>query len=165
MTKYWLFPLFLLAGCGEPADRLTDEQAAAQQNAAIEETVEIDVPEPTSSPAPAPPAASYAALGTEPGWALSVTPKSMRYEGDYGSVTIAEATPARFRPVPGRYAGTRLAVTIAPGPCNDGMSDRTYRDTVTVEADGKSVSGCGGGVIADPNQPTEPDGEVALNSN
>ena len=29
-------------------------------------------------------------------------------------------------------------MTIAPGPCNDGMSDRTYRDTVTVVADGKT---------------------------
>lgn len=165
MTKLWLFPLFLLTGCGEPADRLTDEQATAQQNAAIDETVAIAVPEPISTPAPAPSAASYSALGNEPGWSLNVTPKTMRYQGDYGSVSIAEATPARFRPVPGRYAATRLSVTIAPGPCNDGMSDRTYRDTVTVVADGKTVSGCGGGVIADPDVPAEPDSEPALNGN
>ncbi len=165
MTKFWLFPFLLLAGCGEPADRLTDEQAAAQQNAAIDETVEIDVPEPASSPTPTPPVANYSALGTEPGWALTITPGTIRYEGDYGSVTISEPTPARFRPVPGRYAGTRLSVTIAPGPCNDGMSDRTYRDTVTVAADGKTVSGCGGGVIADPDAPVEPDSEPALNAN
>ncbi len=155
----------LLAACGAPADRLTDEQAAAQQNSAIEETIAIEVPAPIAASPPAPPALSYEALGTEPGWALTVTPKTIIYEGNYGSVTITEPTPPRFRPVPGRYAGTRLAVTIAPGPCNDGMSDRTYRDTVTVVADGKTVSGCGGGTIADPNQPTEPDDDAALNTN
>src|SRR3546814_10273466 len=28
------------------------------------------------------------------------------------------------------------------------MSDRRYRDTVTVVADGKTVKGCGGGILA-----------------
>ncbi len=165
MTRYFLLPILLMAGCGEPADRLTDEQAAAQQEATIEAPVEIEVPEPTLSPAPTPPVASYSALGTEPGWTLKVTPKTMTYEGDYGSVTIAEATPARFRPVPGRYAGTRLSVIISPGPCSDGMSDRTYRHTVTLVADDKTVSGCGGGVIADSNQPAELAADPALNPN
>ena len=154
----------LLAGCGGPSDRLTDEQASAQQNAAIEEKIAIEIPEPTAVAPTAPPALSYEALGTEPGWALTVTPKTISYEGEYGSVVIAEPTPPRFRPVPGRYAGSRLAVTIAPGPCNDGMSDRTYRDTVTVVADGKSVSGCGGGTIAAPVSAAEPATEPTSNS-
>jgi uncharacterized membrane protein len=145
-----------LAGCGAPSDRLTDEQAAAEQNAAIEETVAIDVPEPiTTAPPPPSPTLSYKALGTEPGWALTVTPKTINYEGEYGSVVISEPTPPRFRPGPGRYAGTRIAVTIAPGPCSDGMSDRTYRHTVTVVVDGKSVSGCGGGTMPASEAPAE----------
>ena len=149
----------MLAGCGAPSDRLSDEDAAAQQNAAIEETIAIDVPQPTTASPPAAPAQSYKAIGTEPGWALTVTPATMSYEGDYGAVTIAEPTPPRFRPVPGRYAGTRLQLTITPGPCSDGMSDRTYRHTVNLVADGKSVSGCGGGTVPEPAAAAEPPGE------
>jgi uncharacterized membrane protein len=165
MKNILFVPFTILAGCGAPADRLSDEEAAAQQNAAIEETVAIDVPQPTSVAPPPPPAPSYKALGTEPGWALTVTPKTMSYEGDYGAVTIAEPTPPRFRPVPGRYVGTRLQLTISPGPCSDGMSDRTYRHTVTLVADGKAVSGCGGGTIPEPAAMAEPLSEPALNAN
>ena len=39
-------------------------------------------------------------------------------------------------------------MTISAGPCSDGMSDLTYRQTVRVTADGRTVSGCGGGTIA-----------------
>ncbi len=149
MRKYLLMSILALAGCGEPADRLTDEQAAAQQEETIEAPVEIEVPPPASVAPTKAPVAEYRAIGTEPGWTLAVTPKTMTYEGDYGAVTIAEATPPGFRPGAGRYAGSRLVVTIAAGPCSDGMSDRTYRHTVTLVADDRTVSGCGGGVIAD----------------
>lgn len=154
----------LLAACGAPADRLTDEEAAAQQNATIDEPVEIRVPEPTNVAPPPAPTPSYKAVGTEPGWALTVTPKTISYEGDYGAVTITEPTPPRFRPVPGRYAGTRLQLTITPGPCNDGMSDRTYRHTVSLVADGKPVSGCGGGTVPEPAAPDAPVDEPMANA-
>ena len=155
----------LLTGCGAPADRLTDEQAAAQQQANIETPQPIEVPPPVNVAPPAAPAPSYKALGNEPGWTLTVTPETMIYEGDYGTVTITEATPSRFRPVAGRYTATRLTVTIAPGPCSDGMSDLTYRDTVTIVADGKSVSGCGGGAVAAPELPTDDTGPTIANLN
>ncbi len=157
-TRYLLSCLpFLLAGCGEPADRLTDEEAAAVQQANIEAPQPIDVPAPIQAAPPPAAISSYKALGTEPGWTLTVTPKAIAYEGDYGAVTINEATPPRFRPGPGRYTGTRLQVTIATGPCSDGMSDHHYRDTVTVVADGKTASGCGGGIVASPAPKAEPD--------
>ena len=159
MNKTTLMLCLLLAGCGAPEDRLSDEEAAARQNAAIEEPVAIRVPEPTNVAPPAAPTPSYKAVGTEPGWALTVTPRTISYEGDYGAVTITEPTPPRFRPVPGRYAGTRLQLTITPGPCNDGMSDRIYRHTVSLVADGKPVSGCGGGAMPEPAAATEPTGE------
>lgn len=155
----------LLAGCGAPADRLTDEQAAAEQQANIEAPQQIEVPPPTNVAPPATPTPSYKALGTEPGWTLTVTPTSVSYEGEYGATIISEPSPPRFRPVAGRYAGKRLVVTIAPGPCSDGMSDRTYRDTVTVSADSRIVTGCGGGAIADPKEPVEPGGDATLNTN
>ena len=165
MNRTILVLPLLLAGCGAPADRLTDEQAAARQQANIESPQPIAVPSPTNAPPPAAPAPSYKALGTEPGWTLTVTPKTIRYEGDYGAVTITEPTPPRFRPVAGLYTGTRLAVTIAPGPCSDGMSDRSYRDTVTVVADGTSVSGCGGGIVAEPVASADTANGVVANSN
>ena len=134
-----------LAACGANDDRLTDEQAAAAQNIVIEAPVAIDQPPPT----PATPAASsYKAVGTEPGWALTIDGATMTYEGDYGSVKISEPTPATFRPAPGRYAGARLKLTITVGPCSDGMSDLIYRQTVRLVADGKAVEGCGGGTVA-----------------
>lgn len=147
MIRMFLLPLLMLTGCGAGSDRLTDEQASAEQNAAIEAPIDIAVPPPAAPPAKAA-KAEYRAVGTEPGWAFTVTPTTIRYEGDYGSVIIAEPTPPRFRPVPGRYSGTRLQLTIAPGPCNDGMSDKVYRHTVQLVADGKTVSGCGGGTVA-----------------
>src|SRR3546814_12701524 len=45
------------------------------------------------------------------------------------------------------YVTDRLKVEVARGECSDGMSDRRYRDTVRVTADGKPVKGCGGGIL------------------
>lgn len=135
-----------LTGCGSNENRLTPEQAAAAQNVAVDAHLAIDQPLP---PPPTPAAAlAYKAVGTEPGWALTIRGATMTYEGDYGSVKISEPTSANFRAAPGRYAGTRLKLTIAPGPCSDGMSDLVYRHTVRLVADGKAVDGCGGGTIA-----------------
>ncbi|MCY7281738.1 MAG: META domain-containing protein [Sphingomonas bacterium] len=134
-----------LAACGANDDRLTDEQAGVAQNIALDAPVAID--QPAASPAN-PSAATYRAVGTEPGWALTINGGSMEYLGDYGSVTIREATPANFRSRPGRYNGSRLTLTISPGPCSDGMSDLVYRQTVRLIADGKAVSGCGRGTVA-----------------
>lgn len=142
-----------LAGCGSSNDRLTDEQAAAAQNVVIEPPVALDQPLP---PPASPAAASYKAVGTEPGWALTISGATMIYQGDYGSVKISEPTPANFRPVPGIYSGTRLKLTIAPGPCSDGMSDLVYRQSVRLVADGNVVAGCGGGTVA-------PDGLAGTN--
>ena len=111
--KILLVGALALASCGANDDRLTDEQAGAAQNVVIEPPVAID--QPVSSPIN-PANATYKAVGTEPGWALTIAGPAMTYEGDYGSVKISEPTPANFRPAPGRYAGTRLKLTISPGP-------------------------------------------------
>jgi len=154
MRIYFLGAL-ALAGCGQNEDRLTDEQVAAVQNFPVETPVAIDQPLP---PPANPVAVSYQARGTEPGWALTINGATMTYEGDYGSVTIVEPTPANFRTTPGSYVGQRLKLTIAPGPCSDGMSDLVYRQTVRLVADGKAVDGCGGGTVA-------PDGLAGTNWN
>jgi uncharacterized membrane protein len=156
MTMKQILPLAaaaLLASCGEPQDRLSDEDAAAEQSPAVldegnSESEVIaggsDLPDPADSGA-----VLYKAVGTEPGWSLTVRPARMDYAGDYGEVNIAEPTPPDFRPVHGTYRSGKLQVTISAGPCSDGMSDLTYRQTVRVTADGRTVSGCGGGTIAE----------------
>lgn len=136
MKNLVLIGLVALSACGA-----AEEPPAAPVNESVTAAVSNNV----SAPAPA--AASYKAVGTEPGWALTIDGGKMAYEGDYGTVKISEQTPADFRAIPGTYAAKRLTITITPGPCSDGMSDLTYRDTVTLVADDKTVSGCGGGTI------------------
>ncbi len=97
---------------------------------------------------PAPPAAAYMAIGTEPGWTLEITPERLNYAGNYGETKIAVPNPGATPSLNGEtYAGGRLAVVIKHAPCSDGMSDRRYADTVRVIADGKPVQGCGGAIL------------------
>lgn len=151
--KRTLFAAFLLtAACGQPSDRLSDEEAAAEAGPAVldESNTESeailassDLPDQADSGS-----ILYKAVGNEPGWSLTVRAARMDYAGDYGEVNIAEPTPPDFRAGHGTYRSGKLRVTISPGPCSDGMSDLTYRQTVRVTADGRTVSGCGGGTIA-----------------
>jgi len=92
--------------------------------------------------------AAYMALGTEPGWTLEITPSRLNYDGDYGETKIMVPNPGAKPSFNGeRYVTDRLTVDITHGECSDGMSDRRYRDTVTVTADGKTVKGCGGKIL------------------
>ncbi len=103
-------------------------------------------------PAPTASTSAYLALGQEPGWSLEITADQLRYTGDYGAVKIAEPNPgARTSSDSRSYAGTRLAVTITPGPCTDTMSGRRFAEKVIVVADLKTVSGCGGALLPPAN--------------
>jgi heat shock protein HslJ len=152
MKRIVLAAALLTAACGDPADRLSDEDAAAEQSPAVADdsnTESESVEAPTDLPDPADSGAVlYKAVGTEPGWSLTVRPARMDYAGDYGEVNIAEPTPPNFRTAHGTYRSGKLQLTISAGPCSDGMSDLIYRQTVRVTADGRTVSGCGGGTIA-----------------
>jgi len=152
MKRIILAAFLLTAACGQPSDRLSDEDAAAEQIPAVLDEGNTES-ETVSAPSDLPDQADsgailYKAVGTEPGWSLTVRAARMDYAGDYGEVNIAEPTPPDFRAVHGTYRSGKLQVTISPGPCSDGMSDLTYRQTVRVTADGRTVSGCGGGTIA-----------------
>jgi heat shock protein HslJ len=104
-----------------------------------------ETPPPTSGE---PPAASYMALGTEPGWTLEITPTRLNYDGDYGATKIMVPNPGAKPSLNGRiYATARLSVVIKQAPCSDGMSDRRFADTVRVIADGKTLHGCGGTIL------------------
>ncbi|MBB6426032.1 META domain-containing protein [Sphingopyxis sp. JAI128] len=97
---------------------------------------------------PGEPRKAYMALGTEPGWTLEITPSRLNYDGDYGETKIMVPNPGAKAGLNGeRYVTTRLTVDVTHGECSDGMSDRRYADTVTVIADGKTVTGCGGAIL------------------
>lgn len=102
---------------------------------------------------PAPPTAdNYRAVGTEPGWTVTITPNQIEYLGDYGEKRISTPRPEPRTTFNGhRYEAKTeahtLVVDVTHAQCNDGMSDRVYPDSVVVIADGKTVKGCGGATI------------------
>ena len=91
------------------------------------------------------PAAPYRALGTEPGWTLTIDPRQMRYDGDYGETKVNVPTP-RVQTIRNgrRYAARGMTVEITSRECSDGMSDRRYAETVRVTVRGRTLNGCGG---------------------
>jgi heat shock protein HslJ len=94
----------------------------------------------------------YFAMGQEPGWTLEVTADRLAYSGDYGAVRITEAhVGARAAGGVTTISGKRLRLSITPGPCSDGMSDRRYGETVEMMVDGKMLRGCGGAVLPPAN--------------
>lgn len=90
----------------------------------------------------------YKARGTEPFWILEINDDrmlfgSIDYEKDlveYGVVSGPSANGWR-------QTSKTITSYRTPGPCNDGMSDRTYKETVTVMVGKETYKGCGGGVL------------------
>ncbi|MDF7775998.1 META domain-containing protein [Sphingomonas sp. AOB5] len=97
-----------------------------------------------ASPALAQRGGPYKAVGTEPFWGLTIDSRTMKFETpDRRPVTVP--TPRVINGFAGEiYKTRRIDVNIVHRQCSDGMSDRTYSDTVTVTVDGRRYSGCGG---------------------
>ncbi len=112
-------------------------------------------PEAYPQPYPAPPISSeYRASGTEPFWDLTIG-RDMVFTDRGTGQQIIQSTPQVTGGVAGDiYRTQRLEVNIVHAPCNDGMSDRRYPDTVQVYADGRLYRGCGG--LGDPLAPSPP---------
>jgi uncharacterized membrane protein/heat shock protein HslJ len=112
---------------------------------------------------PAPPgSADYHAQGTEPFWDISIGQEMVFNDRGTGQ-TISQTTPQAINGTAGEiYRTQRLEVNIVHSSCRDGMSGRTYPDTVQVYADGKQYRGCGGGTVGgaaagnDPLAPVPP---------
>lgn len=110
---------------------------------------------------PLPPGASdYRASGTEPFWDLTIG-SDMVFTDRGNGVTVTRRTPVSIESAGGRvYRTPGLEVNITPTPCNNGMSDRSYPDTVRVQIQGAVYRGCGGGGFAsgtnDPLAPVPP---------
>jgi heat shock protein HslJ len=110
-------------------------------------------PEPApqaEAPAPEAPAIRYRAVGTEPFWALTIEGGTMTLERpDREPVTRAQPV-SMIGGAAEVYRTRGLAVIIyRDRACSDGMSDRTYPDTVRIIAERVRYQGCGGTPDAD----------------
>jgi uncharacterized membrane protein len=91
----------------------------------------------------------YRALGTEPFWSMTIDGSTIRYQPAEGRVVSV----SKPRPIVGfngeRYQARGMTVDITHVECSDGMSDRTYHDTVTINLGGRTLRGCGGDILSD----------------
>ncbi len=111
----------------------------------------------------APPEAPYRALGTEPGWTLTIDHGLIRYVGDYGRTRVTTTAPEARPSFNGRrYATPRITIDITRAPCNDGMSDRQFPERVMVTVGRRTVRGCGGDPIVAPARVPVIDGKWVI---
>ena len=118
---------------------------------------------PPGSPPPAYPGeATYRAIGTEPFWDLEIGRDMVFTDRGNNNFRVIERTPRPIVGVAGEiYQTPRLNVNIVHGRCSDGMSDRTYPDSVTVRVDGREFRGCGApiaffGEVGETGEPNYP---------
>lgn len=143
----------VLAGCNPAADRsATPASEAAASGVAAEAAplpstaVEPAAPAPSTPPSPTALPQRWQALGTEPFWAVEVTPGEMRWstpENIPGTTVAARETAAGAARVwHATLDGQRFELRITPGPCSDGMSDTVYPFTAQVLVAGETRRGC-----------------------
>lgn len=120
----------------------------------------MPAPAPAPAPAPPPPIASsifggldlsqpFTVRGTEPFWAIAVTPATLDYSGlDRPQETAANPGPQVTTAVATYTVTTSLnnplVVVLTPGPCSDGMSETVYPLNATVIRPGETLTGCAG---------------------
>ena len=87
---------------------------------------------------------SYRAIGTEPFWDLEIG-RDLIFTDRGNNVSVSQPAPTPINGVAGEtYQTSRLEVNIVHRQCSDGMSNRSYPDTVDVRVDGRQrYRGCG----------------------
>lgn len=143
-TIAWLLPLALgLAGC-----TTYDDPYYGQQGYPAPAPYPPQDPY-SPQPAPYPPApypdrqGTYRAIGTEPFWDLEIGDQ-LTFTDRGNNIVVSQPTPRPINGTAGEiYRTQRLEVNVTHIRCSDGMSDRTYPDTVQVYVDGKMYRGCG----------------------
>ena len=118
---------------------------------------------PPGYPPPAYPGeATYRAIGTEPFWDLEIGRDMVFTDRGNNNFRVVQPTPRPINGIAGEiYQTPRLNVNIVHGRCSDGMSDRTYPDSVTVRVDGREFRGCGAPIaffseVGETGQPNYP---------
>ncbi len=101
----------------------------------------------------------YSAIGTEPGWAVDIKDEKIAFTSQNGKdftlpIDRTKKTDTGWE-LRGFSGTDNINVYITSGEeCSDGMSDRTYADTVKVEAsDSGTLNGCGGSFTEGPDGP------------
>ncbi len=102
-------------------------------------------PEPYPAPYSGPPVdqGNYRAIGTEPFWDLTIS-NNLVFTDRGSNVSVVQPTPAVQSGIAGmNYNSPRIRASIVRSQCSDGMSDRTYPDTVQVTVNKRLYRGCG----------------------
>ena len=101
----------------------------------------------------------YSAIGAEPGWAVDIKDEKIAFTSQNGKdftlpIDRTKKTDTGWE-LRGFSGTDNINVYITSGEeCSDGMSDRTYADTVKVEAsDSGTLNGCGGSFTEGPDGP------------
>lgn len=151
--------LVALAGCsGEDGTKTAEPANVAHAGGAAPPPAKAAAPAPTPPPATAPGTGTapmsptgYALVGSEPFWGGTVTGTSVRYmvpERQFGDVVETRRSygpgSETYR---GAFRGRPFVLTIARGPCSDGMSDRAHAFIATLQVLGETRRGC-----ADPEE-------------
>lgn len=99
-------------------------------------------------------------IGTEPFWGGSVTGTELTYttpENQEGTqIEVRRFAGNNGLGFTGTLGGGPFDMAVAEAPCSDGMSDRTYPFTVTLNVGAETRSGCGwteGRRFTGPEQP------------
>ncbi|MDF8331952.1 COG3650 family protein [Novosphingobium cyanobacteriorum] len=117
----------------------------------VDDTARDAAPQP--DPAPSPKAAAKPAIpaklhatGTEPFWGAIVDGAVLTYstpEFPNGiRITVSRAEKPGSAVFTGALDGKPLTLTVAPGTCSDGMSDKVYSFTALREIGPDSARGC-----------------------
>lgn len=84
--------------------------------------------------------------GTEPFWGGQVKGMVLTYttprKPDGETITVERFAGRNGLSYSGALGGKSFIMAVTPGECSDGMSDRTYPFTVTLEIDGETRNGC-----------------------
>jgi uncharacterized membrane protein len=86
---------------------------------------------------------AYRALGNEPFWSIRIANGRMTYETPEGGFSVP--APRGQELGDGRiWESRRITLQASNRECSDGMSERTYAQTVHAVVDGRTLNGCGG---------------------
>lgn len=122
----FLVPLLLLGACQPGGDTATGAPAQAFDGISEEETIYL--------------------TGTEPFWGGEIKGSKAQYstpENQDGTTFVVE----RFAgnnglAFTGKIDGGNFDLTVTPGECSDGMSDRSYPFAATLKVGEEQRSGC-----------------------
>jgi uncharacterized membrane protein len=143
----FLLPL-ALAACGERGE---ETQPAADPTSETAPAGEASGSAPGSAEDTAPysgiaPGEIIRFTGTEPFWSGDVSGQTLTYstpENIDGSTIQVQRFPGRNGlSFSGLLDGASFDMAITPGKCSDGMSDRMYPFTVTLQVGGEQRRGC-----------------------